>query len=1357
MTQTLPDPLLEAEVFVLPTSFAQQRLWFLQQLMPENPAYNVPLAVQLTGELKAAALSQAFNEIVRRHESLRTNFRIVDGEPMQTIALQRTVPLPQIDLQELSDAAQQATVAQLSLSEFQQPFDLAEDALLRVKLLQLHPTKHVLLLTLHHIVADGWSIAVLVRELGILYSGFAADNPPMLIDLPIQYADFAHWQRQWLQGETFTRQLAYWQQQLNGAAQLDLPIDHPRSQTPGFRGARESLLLPQSLRAAIVRLSERTGTTLFMTLLAAFQTLLHRYSGQTDIVVGSPIANRSHSEIEGLIGFFVNTLVLRTDLSGNPTFRQLLGRVREVALGAYAHQDLPFEKLVEAVQPARDLHRNPLFQIVFALQNAPVEKLELAGLTLSPLAIDPGTARFDLEFQIVECLDTLGIVAVYRTDLFEPATIARLLIHFQTLLEGIVADPDCRLSDLPLLTAAERHQLLVEWNQTQTEYPQDWCIHHWFEAQVKHTPDAVAVVFANQQLTYCQLNDRCNQLAHYLQQIGVVPGLRIGVCLERSIDLLVAVLGILKAGAAYVPLDPSYPAERLQFMLEDAQVSILVAHEVTQRLVAQFTACPATQVCLTQDWQIITQCSSDNPISSVTADRLAYVIYTSGSTGQPKGVLVPHRGVSNLAQAQRQIFNVQPADRVLQFASFSFDASVFEMMLAFGAGASLYLAGSQSLLGADLIRLLQDHKISYVTLPPALLNALPDAALPDLQTVIAAGEACSSELVDRWARHRRFFNAYGLTETSVWATVGQLHPGDSVSIGRAIANTQLYVLDAQLQPVPIGVAGELYIGGDGVAQGYLNRPEATAAQFIANPFCSTAGRLYRTGDWVRYRSNGCLQFIGRVDHQVKLRGYRIELTEIEAALRQHPLIQMAVVFVDDSEHEKSLVAWLILASPLTITSSELTPSELKSFLRSTLPSYMIPAAFVVSSSLPLLPNGKIDRAAVVKRYRRRFEASQTGNKIQRLSDTVTVAAPIAPRTPTEADLAKLWADQLHLEAVGITQNFFELGGDSLQAMQLMERIQQQFGRSLPLSALFLAPTVAQLAQQIHPSTAAADLAATTPLVLLQPLGTKPPFFCVHPIFGTVFPYLHLARQMEADAKQFPQVGNRRFYGLQPLGLHSQQPPQDRIEDMAAHYIQAMRQVQPQSPYYIGGWSFGGLVAFEMAQQLHKAGQQVALLAIFDTPAPTRSSSITPGIARDRRIYRQGLQFLLTTVARSVLPFLADYGHLLIASAFSQLNRPRQFDAKTRARLLHELALRSLIEIYHANMRAFLSYAPQVYPGAITLFSAQQSPAPDRLRGWQDLTTGGVKVYPVPGNHLTMMRQPHVQTLSQRLWQCLDAE
>ncbi|PSM49200.1 non-ribosomal peptide synthetase, partial [Chroococcidiopsis sp. CCALA 051] len=833
------NPVSNAE-FVFPASFAQQRLWFLHALAPGNPFYNISAAIRLHGHLNITALEQTFNEIVRRHEVLRTRFEMSEGQLHQVVVESVSVPLAIVDLRTLPASDREAAARQQAIALSQRPFDLSADLLLRLTIFQLDAFERILLLNLHHIIADGWSIGVLVRELGTLYTAFSSNKSSPLADLPIQYADFAHWQQEWLQGEVLESQLSYWRSQLADLAVLNLPTDRARSPIQSYKGATHNFQLSKNLTQSLEAFSQQAGVTLFMTLLAAFQTLLHRYTGQEDIAVGSPIANRNRPEIEPLIGFFVNSLVLRTDLSGNLTFWELLGRVREVTLGAYAHQDLPFEKLVEELRPERDLSRHPLFSVAIALQNTPITALELPGLALSQFEFDSGTSRLDLEFHLWQTPAGLQGQIIYSTDLFDRSTIVRMLGHFQTLLEGIVADPHRRLADLPILTVVERQQLLVEWNLTQQDYPLQ-CIHQLFEAQADKTPNAIAVVYKDEQLTYQELNYHSNQLASYLQTLGVAPEVKVGICVERSFLMMVGILGILKAGGAYVPLDPVYPSERLKFMLEDAQITILLTQQSLAPLgkggwgdrqslapLGKGSWGDLRSVYLDRDWEIIAQQSGENINSGGTAANLAYIIYTSGSTGHPKGVLVEHGGLCNLAQAQIRTFDLKPEHRILQFASLSFDASIFEIVMAWAVGATLYLVPEVARLGSELISYLKYHAITHATLPPAVLKPLLPAQLPALQTLISAGETCSPEIAARWTSDRHFFNAYGLTETTVWSTIAEVSGSKDTTIGRAIANTQIYILDAHLQPQPIGIPGEIYIGGVGLARGYLNRPELTA-------------------------------------------------------------------------------------------------------------------------------------------------------------------------------------------------------------------------------------------------------------------------------------------------------------------------------------------------------------------------------------------------------------------------------------------------------------------------------------------------------------------------------------------------
>ncbi|MEH1824947.1 MAG: non-ribosomal peptide synthase/polyketide synthase [Nostoc sp.] len=1070
---TVPPILPRAKNTELPLSYAQQRLWFLDQLQPNSALYNIPLALHLVGNLNEAALEQSLEEIIHRHEALRTNFITIDGQPTQIIQARREQRIVSVvDLQHLSTSEQEIASQQLAITQAIQPFDLAKQALVRATLVVLSETEHILLVCMHHIVSDGWSIGVFVQELTTLYKAYAQGQPSNAAPLPIQYADFALWQRQWLQGEVLQSQLSYWQKQLaNAPALLSLPTDRPRPAVQTFAGAHQEFALSLELTQKLTQLSQQQGVTLFMTLLAAYDTLLYRYTGQADILVGTPIANRNRSEIEGLIGFFVNTLVMRTDLSENPSFCELLTRVREMAVSAYAHQDLPFEMLVEALQPERNLSHTPLFQVAFMIQNAPMSQVELTGLTISDLPIENVTAKFDLTLAMGNT-DT-GLVGVweYNTDLFDAGTIERMAGHFVTMLESIVVDPQQRISQLPILTEVEQQKLLIEWNDTQVDYPQDKCIHQLFEEQVQHTPDAVAVVFENEQLTYGDLNCRANQLAHYLQSLGVGADALVGICVERSLEMIVGLLAILKAGAAYVPLDPEYPQERLQYILDDAQVQVLLAQK---RVLDRLPPNQAQLVCFDEVWEKIVQNNQDNPTSGVTAFHLANLIYTSGSTGKPKGVMVEHTGLVNLAQAQIQTFDLDSDSRVLQFASFNFDASIWEIILALASGAALYLGKKDSLLpGTPLIERLRDYCITHVTLPPSVLAVLPTVELPALQTIIVGGEACSAELIKQWSVGRNFFNAYGPTEASVCTTIAKCTDGDrKISIGRPIANAQTYILDSHLQPVPIGVPGELHIGGAGLARGYFNRPELTQEKFIPNPFGGSRGageqgkkiaqsplplipspqspipnsRLYKTGDLVRYLPDGNIEYLGRIDNQVKIRGFRIELGEIEAVLNQNVDVQTSCVIArEDNPGEKRLVAYVVPQTEVIPTTS-----ELRQFLKAKLPDHIVPNAFVILEALPLTPNGKVDRRAL--------PAPELHNQ---LTDNFVV-----PRNPTEQTLALIWAQVLKLEQVGIYDNFFELGGHSLLATQVISRLQEAFGISLPLRYLFESPTVAQLGEAI---------------------------------------------------------------------------------------------------------------------------------------------------------------------------------------------------------------------------------------------------------------------------------------------------
>ncbi|MBR8838800.1 MAG: amino acid adenylation domain-containing protein [Stigonema ocellatum SAG 48.90 = DSM 106950] len=1050
-----------------PLSFSQERLWFIHQLQPDSSTYNVSFAFRLQGLLNISALEHSLNEIIQRHEALRTTFLASENKPVQLIAPSFNLTLPVVDIHELPERERETQVLQLVKNEVQQPFDLEQGALLRFSLVQLGENEYVLLLSVHHIVFDGWSEGVLWRELTALYEAFSTGKPSPLPELPIQYADFAVWQKQWLQGKVMDTQLDYWKKQLAGSPPLlELPTDRVRPPMQANRGGIKHFQLDYHLTQKIKSLSEKSGATLFMTLLTGFVILLSRYSNQQDILVGSPIANRNRSEIDSLIGFFVNILVLRTDVSLNPSFWELLQRVRQVALDAYAHQDVPFEKVVEALLAERNPSYSPLFQVMFVLLNTPPAKLELPGLSLTPLEIENPTAKFDLTLLMTESKQGLSGSLEYNSDLFEEATITRMLGHFQTLLEGIVANPEERISQLPLLTQPEQQQLLVEWNDTQAKYPVDKCIHQLFEEQVQRTPDAVAVAFENQQLTYQQLNTRANQLAHYLRSLGVGADVLVGLYVERSPEasllMIVGLLSILKAGGAYLPFDPDYPTDRLAYMLNDSLLSVLLTQE---KLLTNLPENTARVVCLDQDWENIKNKSKDNPFCGSTTDNLAYVIYTSGSTGQPKGTLVNHSNVVRLFAATDSWYNFNAQDVWTLFHSYAFDFSVWEIWGALLYGGRLvvvpYLVTRSpesfyELLAQEQVTVLNQTPSAFRQLIQAEQSGVTAGEL-NLRLVIFGGEALEIKSLQPWfERHGdtspQLVNMYGITETTVHVTYRPLSKADlnhtASVIGRPIPDLQVYVLDEYKKIVPIGVPGEMYVGGAGVARGYLNRPELTAERFICHPFSNyDKARLYKTGDLARYLPNGELEYLGRIDNQVKIRGFRIELGEIEALLAAHPDVWESVVVVrEDEPGDKRLVAYVV-----SNKEQSLTVAELRRFLTNQLPSYMVPSTFVMLESLSLTSNGKVDRRALPA------PESREGLEL----------SFVAPRTPEEKILVKIWSDILKVEQVGIHDNFFELGGNSLLGAQVISRLRVAFFIDLSLHRLFISPTVAELAHNIE--------------------------------------------------------------------------------------------------------------------------------------------------------------------------------------------------------------------------------------------------------------------------------------------------
>ncbi|HEU4712855.1 MAG TPA: amino acid adenylation domain-containing protein [Pyrinomonadaceae bacterium] len=1033
----------------LPLSFAQQRLWFLDQLEPNSPAYNVPAAIRLEGQLDLAALEQSLNEIVKRHESLRTTFKIVNGEPVQSIASHAALKIEYVDL--INDKDRETKAKQLAIDEARRPFDLSHGPLLRASVLRLAADEHVLLFTMHHIVSDGWSLTVLTNELASLYDAHRGAKLAVLPDLPVQYADFSLWQRNWLQGSVLEDQLAYWREQLQTVPPvIELPADHPRPTVGSLSAARRSFSLCERVTNDLRALSRGEGVTLFMTLLAAFQILLSRYSGQHDIAVGTPIANRNRAETENLIGFFVNTLVLRADLSGNPSVRELLRRVREVALGAYAHQDVPFEKLVEELQPERSLNNTPLFQVVFSLQNNAVQSLELEGLNVTLLESETGVSKFDLVFSLNETANSLEGSLEYSTDLFEAETVEQMLSHYRNVLSEIAADPNVHIEDVSLLSDEERTRIITEWNQTATPFPHDVTIQQLFESQARETPDAIALRFTGGQMTFGELNERANRLAHRLLRWGVGPEVVVALLVERSPEVVAALLAILKAGGAYLPLDPSSPPQRLAYMLNKARAKVLLTQ---QALLPNLPTTETPTLCLDHAWSDFKHESTQNPTSSARPENLAYVMYTSGSTGEPKGVSVSHRSVVRLVK-NTNYARFGPDEVFLQYAPLSFDASTLELWGSLLNGAQLVVMPPGVAGLEDLGEVLQREKITTLWLTAGLFQQMVEQRLPDLKGVrqiLAGGDVLSVEHVKQLLTElpdgAHLINGYGPTENTTFTCC---HPmtastpvNGSISIGKPISNTEVYVVDSGFRPVPRGVAGELLIGGEGLARGYWRSPELTAERFIPHPF-KPGARLYRSGDRVRYRRNGELEFLGRLDQQVKLRGFRIEPGEIENSLNAHPAVRSSVVVLhSDRSRGRELVAYVV--------ADQVGTEELRNHLLASLPPYMIPGVFVMLDELPLTANGKVDRAAL-----------PAPNDVQ----PEIAQEYVAPRNETEEQLASLWTTVLGRERIGVTDNFFELGGHSLLATNLVSRVRQTFQIEFPLRQLFESPTIAQLARLI---------------------------------------------------------------------------------------------------------------------------------------------------------------------------------------------------------------------------------------------------------------------------------------------------
>jgi amino acid adenylation domain-containing protein len=1344
----------------LPASYSQESLWFLDQLAPGRPTFNTGGAVRILGPLEADALSRAFDEIVRRHDTLRTSFAVESGRPVQKIAPpgSRGHALRLIDLGDRGEGERLAEARRLAAEELRRPFELARGPLARAELLRLSEGDHVLVLAMHHIVTDGWSLNVAARELLTLHDAFRRDLPSPLPELPVQYADYAVWQRSRLAGERLDELISHWSSRLAGVPPLELPTDRPRPAVRSGRGGLVSFRLDAGLAGSLRTLARAEGATPFMILLAAFQTLLSRYSGQDDFAIGAPLANRLRAEIEPLVGYFINMIALRTDTSGDPSFRALLGRVRRTSLDAFEHQQLPLDLLLEAIRPARDPSRTPLFQVMFVFQNNEVPSVG-GDLAIEPLAAEHenGTAKFDLTLALGDEGSGMSGSFEYDSDLFDRATVERMLSHFQTLLESVVADPDRPIGALNLQPDRERRQL-ARWQGGSGEVPFDRPIHRIVAERARRTPRAEAIVCEGERWTYERLDGQANRIAQLLIRAGVAADDRIGLFLPKSPELIAAMLGTLKAGAAYVPIDPSQPVARRAAIVADAGARVLLTLSGLDTSWA--VGLPHLVRFEVQDDATADQPATD-PGVATDPEGLAYVIYTSGSTAAPKGVMVPHRGLVTAFRGWRATYELGTrATRHLQMASPAFDVFTGDWVRALGSGGTLVLCPREVMLDPDaLIALLKRERIDIAEFVPAVIDLVMDRLeqsggdLNGLRLAVVGSAAWRAEQYERLKQFcgvgARVVNTYGLTEATIDSTLfeGELSSagaGAFAPIGRPFPGTRVHVLDSRMRPVPLGVAGELYIGGSCVARGYLGKRAATAERFVPDPFSSAGGaRLYRTGDRARWRDDGQLEFLGRGDDQVKIRGFRVELGEVVAALRSLPGVREATVVAraGAAGHER-LDAYVVPADGATADAD-----LLRRGLSALVPGHMVPATFTSLGALPMTPSGKVDRRALPE---------PDGESTIRLHEVV------APRDEVEARLVAIWEDLLGVRPVGVTDSFFERGGHSLLAIRLLWRVEAEFGRSLPLAWLFQGPTVAHLAEWLRAPQSKSSAAAWTPLVPIQTEGQGRPFFCVHPVGGIVYCFHELARAL-GEA--------RSFHALQAAGLEVNQAPVENMEEIAASYVHAMRAAQPEGPYHLGGWSFGGVVAFEMARQLSEQGQEIASLVVFDSWAPAGEARALPESLEplaqeiaalellgpgDVTAERRDDALVLAALAgeyQGDLPKLITHLRALSPEArrgelVRLLGLDRAYPLETGPERIERF-----LAVLRANWLAGARYVPRPYPGRVTLFRAREergAGSDDPTLGWHSLAAGGVTVHTVPGDHDSMLKPPAVAVLAELL-------
>jgi|HubBroStandDraft_6_1064221.scaffolds.fasta_scaffold00142_32 surfactin family lipopeptide synthetase A len=1310
----------------IPLSSGQEQIWLHAQLVPHVPIYNEAVTIRRHGTLDVGALERSFTEIVRRHPAWSSSFAFVDGEPVQVIRPAAPAQFQVVDLSGVPFSHREAEALRLAADAAVRPFDLSRDTLFRGFVVHLTETEHRLFLTLHHIIFDGYSISrVFLPELATLYSAFSAGEMPTMREPPVRYSDFAIWQRDWLTRDCrSSSQLEYWRKQLAGDLPvLQLPTDRARPPISSSRGAMEPITFERKLRDSLKRLSQGEGASLFMALLAGFAVLLQRYSSSSDLTIGTVSSGRKRVELEQLLGCFINPVVLRIDLAGDPTFREVLRRTRNVTLEALSNDDVPFTQVAREVRGNQTLSSHPLFQVLFTLEPPPLEVAESWKVYLTQPGVDTKTSRFDLSLELDDRPD--GILGRFRysTDLFERQTIVRMKGHLATLLESIAANPDWRISKLGLLTPPEEQEIRVNWNDTARDCPADQVLHQLFAHQAERTPEAVALVVGSDRMTYRELDFRTDQLAAHLRRCGIRPEKPVGLYLEPSTEMIVGTLGVLKAGGACVPLDPSYPTERLSYAIKDTQLELLLAQ---QHLRSQLQSSDVAVLCLDSEWKQVEQPNPEPVPSDCTPGNLAYVIYTSGSTGKPKGVQIEHRNLLHSTHARTLYYGPDTA-RFLLLSSFSFDSSLAGILGTLCQGGTLVLTpGPLKSNLTQLSHLIQAHEITRLLCVPTLYGLILEQAKPGelatLKEAIVGGESCSPELIDRHYKlvpQATLYNEYGPTEAAVWSTVHRCStgkPNNLVPIGKPIPNARVFVLDPNLNLMPVGVAGELYIGGPGVVRGYLNRAAETEKSFVPDPFSEMPGaRLYKTGDVARYLPDGNLELLGRFDHQVKIRGFRIELEEVESVICEYDGVRNAAVAVSQPNGTEPVLAAYVV--PRKGFKFEI--EELRRFLSRKLPEAMVPSKFATLDSLPLMPNGKVNRHA-----------------LPTVTFDVEATQVVSPKDALESKLVEIWSDVLKKPEIGVTASFFDLGGNSLVVAKLLLRLEQQFGKRLSLSDIFQSPTIRQLAPLLVRGRQRRDHPAVVPL---QPQGSRPPLYWVDG--GPIF--LLVATRLGADQ---PVLGLR----VPATEVSRFQIPYS-IEEGATELVRYLREVQPAGPYYLAGFCALGLVAYEMARQLVLAGQRVALLALLDVPAPTsQPASAPPGKARASSGKTQ-MQSLLAELRQGGIPGLPGFVYRRSTAIARRLKLLRWRIQQSIGLDLNRNRLLNDPDIIEDPGSYFGT--PRRYAGDVVFFLSDDSEPPNDA--WRDLVSGGWEVHRVTGGHMSMFQEENVGSLAERLQACLS--